>query len=929
MKQLLLTLLLFFAVQSLWAQSAILKGKLEDTSDHTPLIGATLLLIDQQDTTKRIGTITDTEGFFNFKNVKPNSYKLQVKYVGYKTIEQVLKLEAGINDVKTVQLSEDKQLLKEVVVEDKTSPAIVKGDTVQYNASAYKVNADATTEDLLKKMSGITVENGELKAQGESVQKVLVDGKTFFGNDPSIAMKNLPANVIDKVEVYDKKSDQAQFSGVDDGNSAKTINIVTKEDKRKGKFGKVYAGYGTDNRFGAGGNVNVFDGDRRFSVLGLSNNVNQQNFAMEDLMSMNGSGGGGRGFGRGLQNFRVGGQEGISTTNAIGLNYSDNWGEKVEVTGSYFFNHAKNENRKSLYRQYFSGNNDGQFYDELSEGNSTNLNHRFNFELEYKINENNSLKIRPRLSVQQNESNNFTVGKTFLTDGTILNSTDNYRTTDSQGYSFSNSLLWRHSFTKKGRTFSIDINTDVNGNDRDNTLNANNVFGDSEEVVEQQSSQENTKYELSAKTVYTEPISEHGKLVFEYEIGYANSYADRKTYDYQNGERIDVDSLLSNTFDNDYLTQEGGIKYNFSKGRDMDFTIGADVKRAELMGNQTFPINNETDYIFTNVLPNLRLKVKLGKNNNLHFRYRARTNAPSINQLQNVVDNSNPIRLSSGNPNLEQEYSNSGGLFYHSFNMEKGSSFFMMLGFDQVNNQITNSTIIASEDMELADGTTLKQGASFTQPINMDGYWSINSNINYGVSSKLIKSKINFSTGLSYSKKPGMVGGEANETQTISVWPGVSVSSNISEKVDFTISSYSGYNVSESTLQPELDNKYFSLNSSFDLNLLFWKGFVFNNKLNHMFYSGLSDDVEQNYMIWNMSLGKKFLEKNRGELKIGVYDLLNQNTSVGRNVTETYSEDTQNLALGRYFMLTFSYRLNKFGDDKPKGDRMRMIRIHR
>ncbi|MEH0156948.1 TonB-dependent receptor [Limibacter armeniacum] len=932
MKKLFLILSIIFSTQALWAQEASLKGKLQDKSDNTPLIGANLILTSLQDTTKKLGTVANSNGEFRFNKLQSQAYRLQVRYVGYKSFEQEVKLSGGVTDLGVIAMSLDKKMLNEVLVEEKVAPAIVKGDTVQYNANAFKTNPDATTEDLLKKMPGITVDNGEVTAQGEQVKKVLVDGKPFFGDDPTIALKNIPADIISKIEVFDKLSDQAEFSGFDDGNRTKTINIITKEDKRNGQFGKLYAGYGTDNRFSAGGNVNIFNGDQRISIIGMSNNLNQQNFATEDLMGVMSSGSSGRrrrGGGPGgpggnpADNFLIGNQNGIATTNSLGINFTDEWGEKVEVNGSYFFNRTDRENRESLYRQYLSGQSDGQLYNELSETNNINQNHRFNFKIDYKINDSNSLLIRPKLSLQKYESTSYTNGVTTTADGTMLNQTENTQLKESEGFNFSNSLLFRHRFAKRGRTFSVGVNTGVNGKDIHNTLGATNIFGSTTDIVDQQSFQEQTGYSLSGNVMYTEPIGKSSRMMFKYDVSYSNSYADKETYDYLDGVRMDLDSVLSNTFDNDYLTHKAGVGYNYRKGRNFMLMAGADVQQAELMSEQTFPLVNDSDYTFTNILPFLRMHVRMGEGKDLMFNYRSSTNAPSISQLQNVVDNSNPLQLSSGNPNLEQQFSNTLMARFHTMNMDKGTMFFLMGSVQQTNNYITNSTIIADEDMVLSDGTELKQGASFTQPVNMDGYWNARLLANIGITSNMLKSKINLTSGVTYNNTPGYVDEQENETKTYTFTQGVVLASNISERVDFTVSTSVNYNISESTLQPELDNKYFYQTSGFDLNYIFGKEFVFRNNLNHVWYSGLSDDIDQNYMIWNMSIGKKFLKNNRGELKVGVYDLLNQNTSVGRNVTETYTEDTESLALGRYFMATLTYKLSNFGEPPMEDNRRR------
>ena len=293
---------LFFLLSSnkIFAQQTQLTGKFLDSKDNSPLVGVGVMLMNKKDTTKIVQSSSDANGKFSFNKVSAGNYKLKTFYIGYKKIEADIIVTGAIQRIGIFKLEQITTKLNAVVVEEKAIRSVQKDDTTEYNANAYKVNTDATSQDLVTKMPGITVENGTIKAQGETLQKVLIDGKEFFGDDASIALKNLPAEVIDKIQIYDKLSDQSQFTGFDDGNSQKTMNIVTKQGKSNGIFGKVYGGYGPDenlnDRFNNGGNLNFFKGKRRISIIGLSNNINQQNFSTQDLLGVTGgSGGGGKG----------------------------------------------------------------------------------------------------------------------------------------------------------------------------------------------------------------------------------------------------------------------------------------------------------------------------------------------------------------------------------------------------------------------------------------------------------------------------------------------------------------------------------------------------------------------------------------------------------------------------------------------------------
>ena len=369
-----------------------------------------------------------------------------------------------------------------VTVTASGAPTQQKGDTIQYNANQFKVNPDATVEDLVKKAPGITVDrDGTVTAQGEQVRKVTIDGRDFFGDDASAALRNLPADVVDKIQVFDRLSDQAQLTGVDDGNSQKAINIVTKAGMRDGQFGRMYVGYGTDDRYQAGGNVSFFKDNRRISIVGLANNINQQNFGSQDLLGVTSSsgggggrggpqGGGGRGgpqggggnFGGGGQNFTIGQQNGISKTNAIGINFADKWGQKLDVSGSYFFNNSNLNNDRFTNRQSLAKPDSILFTDENALSRTNNYNHRINLRLEYRIDSSNTLMITPSLSFQKNKAVTSSMSQSYydVTKG-LVNQLENNRNSVNSGYNFNNNILYRHAFAKRGRSISVNLNTSI------------------------------------------------------------------------------------------------------------------------------------------------------------------------------------------------------------------------------------------------------------------------------------------------------------------------------------------------------------------------------------------------------------------------------------------------------------------------------------
>ncbi|TDE11358.1 TonB-dependent receptor domain-containing protein [Dyadobacter psychrotolerans] len=920
------TLLLFFICLSYsaytQAQNAQIKGTVLDSIANTPVAGAYVAVSRNVPDAKPEYVTTDANGKFTVTGLsKQVSYLVKVSYISYKDLSRTVTLSSDVEDLGNFQLTEAVSNLKEVKVVGQVTAMEQKGDTTQFNAAAFKTNPDATTEDLIQKMPGITVINGTVTAHGETVNKVLVDGKPFFGDDAALTLKSLPAEIVDKIEVFDKLSDQAQFTGFDDGSGQKTINIVTKSNRKVGQFGKIFAGYGLDDRYQAGGNVSFFKGNQRISVIGLTNNINNQNFSNQDLLGVSGGGGGG-GFGGGggaSNNFLVGGQSGLTGTNSFGLNYANKFGKKVDVTGSYFFNRTNNANTQVIGQEYFlQGGSGNQFYNETSRTSSTNSNHRVNFRVEYTMDKNNMLIITPRLSFQDNHSGSYKVGLTSLGDGSLLNSTDINRTNKTKGYNFGNDILYRHAFAKRGRSISLNVNTQMNDRNGESMLYSKNIYyknlvtpGD---TIDQQSFTNSDGTTFGTNLTYTEPISTTGQLQFNYGLTISNSNSLKDTYNmsFDDGGYTDRDTLLSNNFDNRYTTNRAGLSYRYRKNS-WTANLGVDFQNTGLYSKQLAPRIATVDQSFTNVLPNFMLMYRSKSGTSFRTFFRSSTNQPSITQLQNVIDNSNPLSLTAGNPNLKQEYRNMFNVRYSIAGATRPYSLNALVFVTQTNNAIVNSTFIAQQPTTLPNGIVLEQGAKLTSPINVDGSWNARTFLSYGKPIAPVKLNVNVNTGFNYVRSPGVINNVSNFSNTYAISQGLVVSSNISENLDFTLSYSGNYNVVRNTIQPRLNNNYYTSGISGRVNWIFGKGFVFQTDINNQSYRGLGEGFNQNFTLWNASVGKKFLKNNAGELKLTVFDILKQNNSITRNVTETYVQDVTSQVLTQYAMLTFTYTLRNFG----------------
>ena len=905
------------------AQSPV-RGKVLDAKDQSPLIGANVVLTHLPDSVKT-GTAVGSDGSFQLDNVAPGRYLLTASFIGYSDQRQALTVPAGGQPVAVgnLALQVGGTVLKTVEVTGQVVQ-VQRGDTTSINAKSFKVNPDATAGDLITKMPGIQVDaSGKTQAQGEQVQQVLVDGKPFFGTDPDAVLKNLPADAIDRVEIFDQMSEQSRFSGFNDGNTQKTLNIITKPAFRNGQFGRFVGGVGPnggDNvkgtRYRASLNLNDFHDNRRITVLAQSNNVNEQNFGTDDLLGVVGnSGGGGRGGGGGggggnSGDFLVSQNGGISNTNAAGLNYSNSWNnKKTELTGSYFFNRSNNALSSTTNRQFANATN--TLYREGSQSNSINYNHRANFRFEQQIDSATSLLFRPRLSWQQNDANKTLEGVTS-SGGNVLSNINTLYNSDNRGINPGGDLLLRRRLGHRaGRTLSLNITGSYTDRDGSTLLRTTSTTTN----LNQQSVLTQRSGSIGTNLAYTEPLSQKSQLQANYSLNYAPNNSDKRTYNFEAAAQqySRLDTALSNVFNNHYLTQGGGLSYRYNN-RKLQASVGVTGQVAQLRGDQTFPINGPVDYTFWNILPQAMLMFRPDRTHNVRLFYRTNTSAPSINQLQAVVNNSNPLQLTIGNPRLEQEYQHSLVARYTASNPERSSSFFTLLSGSYTQNPISTRTIVTSRDTTFvpenaSEAIRLPAAGQLTQSINLSRQYSVRALANYGQPLFNKKLNANASLGGSYSQTPGEVNGGINYARNPALTGALTLSSNINERLDFTLSSNSTKSFVRNTLNTRLNSNYFSQITRLRLSWIVGPGISIQSDVAHQLYRGLSSAYNQNYLLWNASIGKKVFPGQRGEIKLYAFDLLAQNRAIQRNVTAAYVEDVQTTVLQRYFMLMFTYNI--------------------
>lgn len=831
--------------------------------------------------------------------------------------------------------------IKDIDVKTRATRAEQKGDTLVYNAEAFKVLDGSTAEDLLTKMPGVVVEGGTVQAQGETVQKVLVDGKEFFEGDVNLAIRNIPSEVIKSIELFDKKSDQAEFTGFDDGEQIKTINIVTKSGYTEGRFGEVSAGYGTDNRYKVSGNINIFDGDQRISILGMSNNVNQQNFSSDDLSGvMSSSGGrgrgpsGGQGGGTSSNNFMVSSTDGITSSHGAGVNYVNQLGEKVNISGSYFFNKTDNSTEKESWRKYFDADLADLLYNETSTSEMSNMNHRFNSRITYTINSTNSMIITPSFSMQDNESLSTLFGQYSDFDNAnneTLETTNRDTESNTQAYNAGLNIVYRHRFPAVGRTLSVMLSGTASNRDGDNysdyfnTLEelATGSIDNSSYIQNKLSLRKN--YSLRGSVIYTEALSDRVMLSTSYRVSYNNSDSKVDTYRADQGysiggiDEMDImasdptssdlfDAELSSDYNSDYVTQSLGAGFRFVRGRRFMAMVEGSAQHALLLGSQLYPVaDDDIRHDYLSILPSAFIRYSLNDANSFQFRLNASSSAPSITDLQEVVDNTTSFFYTSGNPELDQQLNYTANIRY--LRTTKSGHTFIAMGSGTISKDYVSDNTIMESGYAIPNTDFVLSGVEqYTTPINLSGYYTARLMVTYGFPVDFIRSNVNLSVSANYENEPTLFNSVKSYTREFTYTPKVVIGSNISKKLDFTLTYSAGINQAISSSENSSTDDYISHSAGAKLGWQFYKDFTFRSTYSYVGYSGLGT-TEYNYSLLNASIGKKFLKNKRLEAMFEATDILQQLTSFKRTVGSNYYQYTNTNVLEPYFMLRIVYTI--------------------
>lgn len=895
-----------FAISSLNAQNVTVKGKIQD-AEKKGLVAAMAVLLQPSDSLMIGFATTEISGDFIIEDIKPAEYLLQITYIGYGTVQRKIILDAQnkIFDAGTIVMTEEGKMLETVTISADYVPIKVTKDTIEFNADAFKTQPNAVVEDLLKRLPGVEVDaDGVIKVKGEEVKAVTVDGKEFFGNDPKMATKNLPADAIKKVQVFERKSKTSEFTGINDGNDEMTINLELKADKRNGYFGNVTAGYGTDDRYNGKTMINRFSQKTQISFLGGLNNLNNTGVNASDFMTMSGNQGG-----RNMRNMSSGSSGlplsfGPNNTGEIasvtaGLNLNQDLGKKNKLTFSYYLTQSKTDLRQNSLTNSFlpSGaliSNNAYFSDANTQ------NHFFSTNAEIKLDSTTEMNFRGNLGFKNNGNIVNQIDTTANLERIILNLNDQFRDNSADGHNYNLTLNLRKKLNKPGRTVTLDGALGANNADDINRI-LSEVYGRDLLLIRQTSVfqdqfQFSDNQNYSYGVTYTEPLK-NNKLFLIANASRRNNKTDLIKDFYE----LDPDNLnalgifneeLSRAFDNRFVYMTGGLNLRWIR-ETYSMSAGLDFQNSELNGLPS--IGLPIDRTFANFLPKATLDLD---KYNTRINYSTSVREPSIDQLQPIVDNTNPLNLYKGNADLVPEYRHNLRITYHFFDQFNFRGLFANIRAGYTANRITNATIL--------DPVTFVRTQT---PVNTSGETNVGANLNYNSPLNFMKAKLRAGINTSLTNGINFINEIENNINRWSNGLNIMIENKSKKHWDGSVGGRWSFNNNTYLTNEALNTNF--VNQTYDASLAWFAGknWTIDTKMEYTIYGQGAFDETTDVKLWQASVSKGFMN-NKLTAKISAFDILNQNLGVVRNASETQVSQSISNTVGRYIMASVTYNLN-------------------
>lgn len=905
-KCLLMLLMILFSPMAFAQQSGVnVTGSVVEQGSDTPIEQATVRLLNVKDSAMVRGVVSARNGSFTLKNVKKGSYLLHITFIGYDPLYQPLQITGKKNPVNVgkLELSDGAIELGEAVVIGKAPEVTVRNDTVEYNADSYKVTEGSVLEDLLKKMPGVEVDSeGKITVNGKEVKKVMVDGKEFFSDDPKVASKNLPAKMIDKLQVLDKKSDMAQMTGFDDGEEETVINLTVKPGMKQGWFGNAYGGYGSKDRYEGNAMVNRFVNNDQITFMGGANNTNNMGFSdLASTMFSGMGGGGGRrgGFGAG---------SGITSSGNAGLNFSKEFKpDKLTLGGNTRYSHSDNDARSKSDRQNILPGDSSSYDNSEAMSRTKSDNFGVDFRLEWKPDTMTQLIFRPSFSLSHSMNDNFSDATTLDNERDTVNTNKSNNYSESNGYNLNASIDFSRKLNNKGRVFSATLsggnsNSYSDGMNRSDIVYFNQTDALKNSIIDQRSRYDNKGFNYRAYVSWVEPIGHNNFIQATYSISQRKQEALKNVYN-QDADGIYnvLDSAYSQSYRNNFISQRASLSFKSQRAK-FNYTIGLNLDPSyssseNFVGDTTL---SKITRKVVNLSPMAQFNYMFDKRTNLRIMYNGRTSQPSMTQLQPVADISDPTNITIGNPDLNPRYTNNVFIRFQQFTPEKQRAFMIMANGSYIINDIVSYTSYNQET-----------GVKTTTYKNVNGNYSGNVRMMLNTPLKNKKFSINSMTMASFANSNGYINEEKNTNRNLilSERGGIDFRSSY---LDLGVNGNIRYNATSNSLQKENNQNTFNYGAGGYTTIYLPLNFKIESDVNWSTNSGYGDGFKQNEVLWNASASKSFLKNNQGTLRFKIYDILQQRSNISRSVTASYIQDSEYNTLGSYFMVHFIYRFSIF-----------------